>query len=338
MTYSIEEVLDSQGYAPLTVRQDAPFTQQWFYGEWQEKMDRKVFRFKILKNAVPIGFFQAVTYPLLFGKSYLYIPHGPVIAEPIAGDLAKVLEERLSLVALREDVVFVRVDPFPKQELPGGFSSAALATYYGAYFQSKYDWVLDISPDPKQLLAGMHQKTRYSINYTFRQELELFEVSGAELINHFESFYALMQETAKRGKFALHPRRYYEAICMSAKENPDIVLFIARFQGRILAMHLMIFAGAVAYYPFGASTREHSNLLASYALHWRAILEGKKRGCRWYNFGAVEEGALTHDHWQGISIFKRKFGGQLMEYSDFYDVVTGRFWYMLYVLRKKMKR
>ena len=156
-------------------------------------------------------------------------------------------------------------------------------------------------------------------------------------MSHFESFYALMKETADRGKFGLHPKVYYKAIFESAKNDLNIVLFTASFKGLLLATHLVLFSGTVAYYPFGASTREHSNLLAPYALHWRAVLEGKRRGCRWYNFGAIEEGALVHEHWAGISIFKRKFGGEILEYSDFFDVVTQPLWYYLYVLRKKIK-
>lgn len=339
MAYSIEEVFEKREYSPLDVRSDAPFTQEWFYGEWQEGFGRKVFRFRILKEGQPVGFFQAVKYPLLRNKYYIYVPHGPVIESEINGDFWNELKRCLLELAKKENAVFVRIDPYPKQKIGAPWKGAPLSSYFGAYFQSKYDWILNISRDEKTILSGMHPKTRYSINLSLRGKLQFEMESGEKMMDHFEKFYSLMQETAERGKFALHPKKYYELIFRSAKNDNLISLFMAKHEGEALAMHLVIYYGQVAYYPFGASTRKNSELCPTYGLHWNALLEGKRRGCSMYNFGAIEASeALSHGNWQGISAFKRKFGGSLLEYSDFYDIVEDKLWYLLYIIRKQAKR
>ena len=118
------------------------------------------------------------------------------------------------------------------------------------------------------------------------------------------------------------------------------MLFAAKYAEEILATHLVIFYGDTAFYPFGASTEKERNRQPTYALHWEAIKEAKLRRCKWYNFGAIDlaKEKLSHGNWSGISDFKRKFGGEILEYSDFYDFAAKPFWYWLYNLRKKIKK
>ena len=75
----IREIANKTEYNLLLISKQAPFTQAWFYGEWQEMMGRKVRRFEVKKNSEIIGFFQIIKYQLSFGQNLLYIPHGPVL-------------------------------------------------------------------------------------------------------------------------------------------------------------------------------------------------------------------------------------------------------------------
>ncbi len=350
--YHFEDAPEGK-YNLLALRADAPFTQGFQYGEWQKGMGQNVFRRNILKNAEIIGCFQAVSYPLISGKKYLYIPHGPVLKEKVGEDFAKALKQELAKMCASENAAFARFDSYPKENfsaevLKKSFSISPLDSYYSAIFQSKYDWVLDISKTEGEILSAMHEKTRYSVRLSVKKEIKVEQISGLAMNDYFEKFYELMVETATRGKFALHPKQYYKIIFDSAAmsrtvldtKESEIVLFVAKFQGEILATHLVIFYGTTAFYPFGASTEKERNRQPTYALHFEAIKEAKKRGCTSYNFGAIEEAGsgISHENWSGISDFKRKFGGTLLEYSNFYDHVANPLFYHAYNLRKKLKK
>jgi len=335
------EIDKEEEYQPLLIRSDCYFTQSYFYGECQKDMGRKVRRFKVLKDSKALSFFQVIKYPIPFGKSYLYVPHGPVTSDVSTEDLLKFFKSKMAEVADQEQAVFLRFDFYPSDNqkiIEKFFKKAPYYSYRSAFFQSKFDWALNIEKSEEEILAGMHQKTRYNIRLAEKKNVNVKMVSGEDLMNYFESFYALLKETGERGKFALHPKAYYESIFKKGFQNKDIVLFVAKYNDEILATHLVIFYGDTAFYPFGGSSRSNKNLMAPYLVHWRAMQEAKKRNCKWYNFGAIDVGEkVKHDNWDGISSFKQKFGGQLLEFGDFYDQTFDPFLYTLYNLRKRIK-
>jgi len=60
----------------------------------------------------------------------------------------------------------------------------------------------------------------------------------------------------------------------------------------------------------------------------------KEIGCRDYNFGGVTTPENPQPEWEGLTLFKQKFGGRTVVHSDFYDVVAQPLWYWAYVVRK----
>lgn len=341
--YQIEEIKTKEDYNPLSTSRDIPLTQMPSYAEIQRESKRLVRQFFIKEENKKIGFFQIIKYPLLADKSYLYIPHGPVIKETNK-ELIKELKTNLVLIAKEENAAFIRLDLYPpsislKIKSLDGFIKPHFSSYYSAYFQAKFDWQLDISKTETEILAQMHPKTRYNIRLAEKKGVEIELVSGKDMMNYFEDFYALMQETAKRGAFNLHPKNYYLGIFKQAENDENITISVAKFNNKVLAIHMTMFFGDTAFYPFGGSTDESRNLMPTYLLHWKEIEEAKKRNCKWYNFGAIDIGEkVTHKNWSGITAFKMKFGGEMLEYSDFYDLVTKPFWYNLYVLRKRIQK
>ncbi|MDP3004525.1 MAG: peptidoglycan bridge formation glycyltransferase FemA/FemB family protein, partial [Candidatus Azambacteria bacterium] len=153
---------------------------------------------------------------------------------------------------------------------------------------------------------------------------------------YFEDFYSLMERTAKRNDFKLHPEVYYKNILGNCEENKNTFLVLAKYDDKILAINLILLFGETAYFVFGGSSDEYKNLMAPHLSHWRGIIEAKNRGYKFYNFGGISSGD-EHDEykdWEGISRFKKGFGGRLLEYSDSYDLAIKPFWHWLYILRK----
>ena len=78
--------------------------------------------------------------------------------------------------------------------------------------------------------------------------------------------------------------------------------------------------------------------MPTYAAQWKAIVQAKKVGCTAYNFGGVAPVGNMYKGWEGLTIFKQKFGGYEVRHSDFYDAVIQPFWYHLYNARKLVKK
>ena len=325
-------------FDPLALNPSAPFTQAQFYGQWQEALGRKVRRLVVSRGSEVVAYLQVIKYPLIRDWHYLYAPYGPVMKnyEP---ELLEALAEYLCSLCEVEKAVFVRLDftPAPEAEtrknLGKYFSPASLATYHSAYFQPRTEWFLDLNKTSDEMLRDLDKKTRYSIKQAEKAGV-VTEIVDHDFNKYFPDFYRLMSETAKRNGFQLHAKSYYENIFARLENNKNAFLVVAKYQEQILVINLIIIFGEIANYVFSGASSEHRELSASYLAQWRSITESAKRGAKHYNFGGVSGDDKMYHGWQGLTLFKKKFGGYLVEHAPFYDLVAKPFWYWLYNLRK----
>ena len=228
--------------------------------------------------------------------------------------------------------MFVRFDPFPKTEesLLKYFRKTPTSHCYSSFFQPKFEWILNLEKSEEKILSEMHPKTRYNINLATKRGIKT-EIINETFSGYFNNFYKLLEETAKRDNFKLHPKIYYENIFGTLDSN-NAFLATAKYNSKVLAINLVLLFGGTAHFLFGGSSDEYKNLMFSYLVQWEAIKETRRKGCKIYNFGAISSEKL-----KGISRFKKGFGGKLLEYSDSYDIVIKPFWYFLYNLRKRFQ-
>ncbi|MFH1393221.1 MAG: peptidoglycan bridge formation glycyltransferase FemA/FemB family protein [Patescibacteria group bacterium] len=335
--FDIREVTNKIEYNPLLIDKNAPFTQAWFYGEWQEAMGRKVRRFEIHGNSETLGFFQIIKYPLIFGKNILYIPHAVVLRSFSEGgarsSFLKIFREKLTQVAIEENAIFVRSEI--KCSPDKFFKKTPSYALHSVYFQPKYEWILEIDKPENELLNGIPKKNRYDIRYAENKGI-MTEIFKNDLNSHLEDFYSLMEKTASRSNFNLHSKKYYENILLNCEENNNAFFVTAKQNDNIIAMNFVLIFGETAYVVFGGSDDKFKNLRAPRLVYWKGIIVAKDQGCKFYNFGAVSSGG-GYESYEGITEFKKGFGGKMLEHPDSYDLVIEPFWRWIYNLRKKIQ-
>ncbi|MBI2609962.1 peptidoglycan bridge formation glycyltransferase FemA/FemB family protein [Candidatus Giovannonibacteria bacterium] len=336
--YLFRELNENEDFDPAILDPSVYFTQAKFYGDWQKDFGREAKRYVIYEGGTHVGYFQLVKYPLLLGKSYLYSPYGPVLANFSKGLLAE-LKSKIMKIAKKENAVFVRLDfsppPDDKTLVESFFKKAKKVTYHAAHFQPRTDWVLPLDKNEEALLAGMHKATRYSIRFADKNGIAS-EIITHDFEKYFDTFYNLMVETSIRDGFSLHPKKYYESIFKNISKIPNSYLAAAKYQEEVLVINLIIVYNKSANYIFSGSANKYRNLSPSYSALWAAIRHAKKIGCENFNLGGISLGE-TYKGWENLSKFKQRFGGRQINHSDFYDVVNMPFWYQLYNLRRVMK-
>lgn len=338
--FVFQEIKKNESFDPLVICPETPFTQARFYGEWQEKMSREVKRFIVLDGQKAVAFFQLIRYPLLWNKSYFYAPYGP-ITKDFSEQFLESLKRQLERIAKESKAVFVRLDFTPpiendeqKNRLAKFFTKAPFYTYRSAHFQPRAEWFLALNKSEDQLLKEMHEKTRYAVRLAGKKGVKT-EIVSHDFEKYFSVFYELMLTAAKRNGFWLHDKSYYQNIFQNLRPDNGY-LVVARYEEKILAMNLVVLYGRVANYVFGGSSNERRNLMPTYLSHWRAIGRAKKLGAIYYNFGGISFKNI-YKNMDGLTVFKKKFGGVEKRHSDFFDVVAQPFWYQLYNFRKLIK-
>jgi len=199
------------------------------------------------------------------------------------------------------------------------------------------EWFLELKKSEDELLKEMHEKTRYSIRLAERKEITA-EIVTEDFEKYFETFYTLIAGTAKRNGFSLHQKNYYDNIFQNLSKIENSYLSVARYDQKILAINLVIVFGRIANYVFGGSSDEERNRMPTYLTQWKAICYAKQLNCGYYNFGGIATENKIYKGWDGLTIFKKKFGGKEIKHSDFFDVVVSPFWYHLYNFRKRIKK
>ncbi len=333
----LEELGNAENFESQLEKAGAHFVQSRTFELWQKSIGRRVRTFVVYKKAEPILFFRLIVYPLWRNKTYIYLPHGPILLKPIDNSITDFLYQSLSQLAVEEKAVFVRFDPWPKNLWPTCFNQKFHQPPYWAYHfassQPKYEWLVDLTKDEETLWQSLKRNQRYLIRWAGKKGVTI-DIVDNNMSKYTDDFFNLMTTTAKRNKFCSHSREYYKNVLTIADQKQNAFLAIARYNNQIMAMGFVVLFGGVANYVFATSGNNQKNLRFADLIQWHSFKVAKQRGCHYYSFGGVNGPKVHKSSWQGLTSFKQKFSGQMIEFADFYDVVNMSFWYYLYLIRK----
>ncbi len=263
------------------------------------------------------------------GLSLAYVPHGPGDPaflklpnfEAWLAALSRGLKPHLprGTVCLRWDLLTgtrVAPDPSSDEGEPGDVFPLPLARPFRkppADVQPADTVAVELGPDDI-LLDRMHKKTRYNIRLAEKKGVTV-EKCGVEALNEW---YALYRETAERDKISIHSETYYRDLFGHA---PNLALWLARHEGKLLAGNVVLVHREQAVYLYGASSNEHRNLMAPYALQWAAMTDARGQGATNYDlFGIPPTDDPSHPM-HGLYRFKNGFGGDRIHRNGAWDFV-----------------
>ena len=187
----------------------------------------------------------------------------------------------------------------------------------------------------------MHPKTRYNIKVAQKHHVKVIEDNSEKA---FKKYIELTEETTKRQGFYAHTRNYHETQWKTFLHDhkPDNLtshLLIGEFDGKILTTLLFFVFNNTLYYPYGASSNEHRNVMHSTLTMWEGILLGKKLGLSSFDmWGAAEiENPTISNPYYGFHRFKQGFGATYTEFIGSYDLVINPALYQVYKVADKLR-
>jgi lipid II:glycine glycyltransferase (peptidoglycan interpeptide bridge formation enzyme) len=280
------------------------------------------------------GFIQKMPLPL--GKCWLYCNRGPKLDYVKESDLREFLSD-VQQIANREKAVFLRIEsPFIRNskqaELYRGISRNMGFKIAHASHQPTCTLVIDLSQPLEKILEQMKQKGRYNIKLAEKKGVKIKESKNVG------DFYKILNETTKRDKFLGHKKEFYQAMIDILSEKDMATLYMAEYEGEKIAGILVTYYNGTATYYYGASSNRCRNVMAPYLLQWHAIQEAKNKGMKYYDFLGISPPDAKNHPWKGVTAFKMKFGGEVIEYIRAREYIFKPFWYWLMILIKKIKR
>jgi len=319
---------------------DGHLLQMWPWGELKSRFGWSAVRVAVQDRGQIVAAAQVLLRTTPLGR-LAYIPRGPVAA-PDQPELCETLMRAVSRACRARGVMALKVEPDwvdspERRQLLArlGFASSQQTV------QAPRTIHVDLRPDPEAILGAMKSKTRYNIRLAERKGVVVREGGQADL----GAFCRLMAVTGERDGFGVHSPEYYAlAWRLFAPRNLGR-LFLAEYEGQLLAGLMAFAAGTKSWYLYGASSNEQRNLMPTYLIQWAAMQWAKEKGCHTYDLCGIPdldeevlEAALESDQplsppsplW-GVYRFKRGFGGQMVRYVGAYDYVYSAWRYRLFL-------
>jgi lipid II:glycine glycyltransferase (peptidoglycan interpeptide bridge formation enzyme) len=316
------------------------FPQSWDWGEFRRENGFEVRRFGLFDETGTLLVGAQMEFrPKRVVGGYWFAPRGPVFSERLdivrRPEVFRAFMDALLRMRLHRSL-FWRFEPAMELNEPEGL--IPLAFLRNAPQNPSSTVVLDLAPSQDEMLQAMHPKTRYNIRIADRHGVttRIATRPDDEL-----TFLDLMERTAERDGFVQRPREYLRATFTFLRHRGMARIRLAEHQKKPLAANLEILCGDTVTYLYGASSDEARNLMAPYALHWDAIMQAKRDGMRFYDFWGANPPSKAMPaykaSWEGITRFKRGWGGRQVDLFGTWDLPFIRPLYHL-VFRKQAWR
>lgn len=294
----------------------------WEWSEFERSVGSKfenwgVFDGDKLTGLIPIKVINAKR-----GK-YLHIRHGPLIdwtKEALVKEVVSFLKKK----AVEEGSHFVRVSPLLSKTKEneyilrefGFVSSNTHAT------DAELTVVLDLIKDEEVILSEMRKTTRNLIRKAQKLGIVVKHVSDLSLFDDFSKVYL---DTVERQKWTAYSVDYIKKEYLIFSKENCAEMFVAYFENKPISASIFIKHRDQVIYHYSGSVTEFRNIPSAYLLHWEAIRYFKSLGFSLYNFWGVSPENKKNHPWYGLSLFKRGFTNQEMEFIHAHDLIISLF-------------
>lgn len=321
-----------EGFDPVSSFGTVPLYQGLFFRRWQERYGRKVIALVLDDGdgAVQVSI-QCFEYVLPVVGSLWVAPLGPV-GSFVSDDAERAFYKELRSLCVEASpkTVALRVQKEPE------FSSVRMALAErsgGSFVQPSVEEVVSLEGDLEDIVGDFSKNTRRVIRRYEQGELEgvRFHVERSDFKQYFSVAYDLLQHLARAKRFGLHSRAYYEALFEELQAHPESgVLLLGYVDGEEhpVSFMLVVYTGSEAYHLSSATSAVGYDSDMPLLAHYVALKEAKERGMSRFNLGGI---VSTSPGSNGdLSLFKKKFGGERIEYSPSMDVVISGWRYALF--------
>ncbi len=296
--------------------------QSWEWGEFKKKTGVEVVRLASFHKETMQAGYQISFHPVpKTSYSVGYFPKGPLPDDDLL--------EALIDVGRRRNALYIKLDPNVQtkdgqevfQELSKKFDLRLGRTVF-----TPNTFFIDLTKSEDELLASMKSKSRYNIRLAKRHGVTVHEDNSTKAI---ETYLRLTRETATRQGFYAHDEEYHRLLweilhtsMERAGQDPIARLLVAKYTKEILVTWMVFVFHKTLYYPYGASSSKHQNLMASNLMMWEAMRFGKTLGCQLFDlWGSLGSNPDPKNPWYGFHRFKEGFGGELIHFVGTYDLV-----------------
>lgn len=301
-------------------------SQSWFNNRLTSKKITKIIAVTIeeTNTVIAAGVIQVVNKSRFF--KYGYIQAGflyDFIDDSVMNEILKGLKK----CADSEKLMYIEIDSIEKYSddytnILKNINEYSLINIKPIIPQ--FTTMINIKQTEDEILEQMKPKGRYNIKIASKKGVT---IRASQSESDIRAFYTMLLETTLRDGFKPNDFNYYKSF---VETIDGCVLLIAEHEGEIIAGGIFTYTGKQALYYYGASSNNKRNCMAPYLVQWEAIRDGIKNGCEYYDFMGIQDSDKTDDPLSGVTDFKLKFGGSIVQFNNSIRIITNEIKYVVF--------
>lgn len=253
----------------------------------------------------------------------MYVPRGPV-CDVHDKETIMELTKKVKELAKKHNAYVMKIDPdvsvedkeFIKIMTECGYKLQKTGKNFEG-IQPKFVFRLNVDGKTEdEIFAQFHTENRRKIRIARDKSGVEVKIGTRE---DLPEFHKIMVETGLRDEFVVRTLDYFEKMydCF-APEN--LRLYCAYLDGKMIAGTIAILYGDKVWYLYGASSNDNRKAMPNYLLQWEMIRWSIEAGCKIYDFRGVSGDISEDNPLYGLYRFKKRFGGDFVEFVGEYEL------------------
>ncbi len=309
--------------------------QAYQWGEFRKKTGVQVERLGFFVNGKLDSTMQVTFHKVPFLNRFVgYYPKGPT---PNEDQMAA-----LNQLAKKYNAIYIKLEPNVKKPLEQARTEnetvkflQKFQTEEGRALFTRYTFELDLRNSEEELASKQSSKTRYNVKLALKKGVKVIEDTSEQGL---ADYLKILEETTKRQGFYAHTPDYFLKLWETLKDSGILHIFKAIYENQVLVVWIVFVFNEVLYYPYGASSSQHREVMASNLMMWEVIRFGKNQGCKNFDmWGSLGPDPDPKNPWSGFHRFKKGYGGELVEFIGSYDLINDYPSYKIYTLAEDIR-
>lgn len=181
---------------------------------------------------------------------------------------------------------------------------------FGFEYEDHLTILVDLEKTEEQLWQQIHSKRRNEIRRAIK-EGTVVEVHKDE--ETLKNCYFILKEVYQRAKLPLPALNHFTALLHSGHEREGLVIFVARFENKIIGCMLCLAYGTTLFDYYAGAYSEYYHKYPNDLIPWEVFKWGKQNGFLQFDFGGAGKPNVPY----GVREYKKKFGGETVSYGRF---------------------
>jgi serine/alanine adding enzyme len=252
-------------------------------------------------------------FPFSFLSSRLIVWGGPLIVNDNPDVLKKIF---VSYESSRPRVIYTQIRNLTEQSLYRDIMAGL-----GFEYEDHLDIIVDLRKTEEQLWQEVHSKRR--------NEIRRAMAGGVSFVNQDDRqtllrCYEILQEVYQRARLPLPKIDHFEALLDGSSNHGGLKLFVAQLDGKVIGCMLCLAYGDTLFDYYAGAYSAFYSRYPNDLIPWEVFKWGKLNGYARFVFGGAGKPGVPY----GVRDYKKKFGGELVNYGR-YEKIHYPFFYKL---------